>query len=71
MNEVDVMFVDCYQQDFWVIWFCRLFDFKECGFKGWLFVDDFQEFYFGFFRRYFGVFVVIFNDLLNRKQNLL
>lgn len=69
MNEVDAMFVDCYQQDFWVIWLRRLFDLKECGSKGWPFVDDPKELHFGFLRRHSGVLVVISNDVLNRKQN--
>lgn len=63
------MFVDCYQQDFWVIWLRRLFDLKECGSKGWPFVDDPKELHFGFLRRHSGVLVVISNDVLNRKQN--
>lgn len=69
MNEVDAMFVDCYQQDFWVIWLRCLFDLKECGSKGWPFVDDSKELHFGFLRRHSGVLVVISNDVLNRKEN--
>ena len=68
MDEVDTMFVDCYQKDFWVIWLCRLLDFKEFWTKGWPFVDDFQELYFGFIRRHSSFFVVVGNDMLRKKQ---
>ena len=63
------MFVDCYQKDFWVIWLCRLLDFKECWTKGWPFVNNFQELYFGFIRRHSSFFVVVGNDLLRKNKS--
>lgn len=49
INQTDSMFVDCYQEGFWVIWISCLLDFKEGRTKRGPLVNDFEEGEFGFF----------------------
>lgn len=49
INQTDSMFVDCYQEGFWVIRISCLLDFKEGRTKRGPLVNDFEEGEFGIF----------------------
>lgn len=49
VDQTDSMFVDCYQEGFWVIWISCLLDLKEGRTERGPLVNDSEEGEFGFF----------------------
>ena len=68
MNEIDTMLVDGNKEDFWVIWFRRLFHFEERWAECWPFVNDLEEFDLGIVRCHTSVAIKVANYILKMKN---